>query len=54
MADSMLDVPYYYMTGHSLKDKNWDWADVPELEVGKWIASDDWKGATLFSAGLNQ
>lgn len=47
MADSMVDTPYFYLAGYSLKAGRWNWDTVPELFVGEWIITEKWKGAIL-------
>lgn len=47
MADSMIDTPYFYLSGYSLKNKTWNWEKAKELNAGRWIVTDNWKGAVL-------
>ena len=45
IADSMIAEPYFYIYGYK-KNVDINYADVPELVVGKWL-TDGWKGAVL-------
>lgn len=53
MADSIIDTPYFYLSGYPLKEKSWDWTTPSELKSGKWMVSDNWKGAMLPFADEN-
>ncbi len=48
IADSLCDNPYLYIYGWSEK-ANVDYSGKPELEIGKWIVTNDWKGAVIES-----
>lgn len=45
-ADNMVSKPYCYIYAWS-KDVNIDYTHIPNLENGKWILTDEWKGAVL-------
>lgn len=47
MEDSMIETPYFYLSGYSLKNKNWNWEKSKELNAGRWVVNDNWKGAVL-------
>ena len=45
MKDSMVNSPYFYLSGYPLKDQV-EMANLPTLNLGKWYTG-DWKGAVL-------
>jgi hypothetical protein len=47
MKDSMVGNPYFYFSGYSLNGKEINYTNVPNLDLGKWIINDQWKGAVL-------
>jgi len=53
MQDSLLDDPYFYMSGYPAKG-SLKFENLPNLTEGKWINSDNWKGAVLPLIDLGQ
>ena len=47
MEDSLVGQPYFYYSGNGLNEHVIHYKDVRDLEVGKWIVSEEWKGAVL-------
>ena len=47
MKDDMVGNPYFYFSGYGLNGKEIDYTNVPDLDSGKWIINDQWKGAVL-------
>ncbi|MCF8238800.1 MAG: hypothetical protein K9I85_11630 [Saprospiraceae bacterium] len=47
MEDSMVGQPYFYYSGYGLNDHTIPYHQIKDLEVGKWIVEDHWKGAVL-------
>ena len=46
MQDSLMDVPYFYLSGYPAKG-SLTYDNLPSLTKGKWIISEGWKGAVL-------
>ena len=46
MQDDMVGAPYFYLSGYPLKGKV-DYAKTPDLKYGKWMVTENWKGAVL-------
>jgi hypothetical protein len=53
MADSLTNQPYFYMSGYK-KDAAFEFKSLPKLSNGKWITSENWKGAVLTISDLEQ
>ena len=47
MEDSFVGEPYFYFSGYGLNDYTIDYTNFQELEIGKWIVEENWKGAIL-------
>lgn len=45
MADSLVETPYYYFSGYSLRKGDLEWKKVKKLKVGKWIVEEGFLGA---------
>lgn len=52
MEDSMAEQPYFYLAGYA-SDRKIGYTNLPELQVGRWITGDGWKGAILPLAELH-
>jgi hypothetical protein len=46
MQDDMVGAPYFYLSGY-LKKRELDFTNAPDLRFGKWIVTENWKGAVL-------
>lgn len=46
MEDSLLNDPYFYMSGYATKSSV-TYENLPDLPYGKWIITENWKGATF-------
>ncbi|MEL6924608.1 MAG: hypothetical protein AAFO94_11230 [Bacteroidota bacterium] len=46
MADGMIEVPYYYLSGYP-SSGSIDYGTVPDLPKGEWKIGKHWKGAVL-------
>jgi hypothetical protein len=47
MEDGLIGSPYIYFSGYRLNGDKFDYANAHDLPVGKWVLSDNWKGAVL-------
>ena len=47
MEDSMVGGPYFYFSGYRLNGEGFDYENAPHLVTGKWMISENWKGAVL-------
>lgn len=47
MEDSLVGAPYFYFSGYGLNDYSIDYTNFQQLEIGKWIIQENWKGAVL-------
>jgi hypothetical protein len=46
MKDDMVEHPYFYMAGKAIHGRL-NYESLPDLENGKWILTDQWKGSIL-------
>ncbi len=54
MADSMIEVPYFYMSAYTLnKEAQVVYEDLPKENLWSWHVTEHWKGATLRLDQLN-
>jgi hypothetical protein len=53
MKDSLIGKPYFYTSGYSM-DGSLAYKNLPELTKGKWIITENWKGATLPLTALDE
>ena len=53
MSDSLLNEPYFYLTGYGLNGSRINYYSVNNLTNGKWIITDNFKGAVLPLSELN-
>jgi len=53
MSDKMVGEPYFYMTAQ-IEDGSISYDKLPELKPGKWIITENWKGAVLPLTDLKQ
>jgi len=47
MADQMEPSPYLYLSGNALDKEDLKFKDLPKLRTGRWVMSEQWKGAIL-------
>jgi hypothetical protein len=47
MQDSMIESPYYYLSGNGLNGSEIDYSSAKNLRQGAWITNENWKGAIL-------
>ncbi len=52
IEDSLCDNPYLYIYGWD-GNSELDYSSLPDLEIGKWIVTDDWQGAVIESVQLS-
>ncbi len=52
IADSLCDNPYLYIYGWD-GNADLDYSAIPELEIGKWIVSENWQGGVIESVELS-
>ncbi len=53
MSDSLLNEPYFYLSGYGLNGTEIDYSSTNTLAHGKWIVTKNWKGAVLPLSELN-
>ena len=47
MEDSMVGMPYFYLSAYGLEGTTIDYKALPKLDTGKWIIGEHWKGGVL-------
>ncbi len=47
MEDEMVGFPYFYFSGYRLNGNGFDYKNVTDLAIGKWMISKNWNGAVL-------
>lgn len=53
MEDSMVGTPYFYIAGYPNNGGSFDYGLLPDMETGRWIIGENWKGAVLPLSDLN-
>ena len=53
MSDSLLNEPYFYLSGYGLNGTEIDYSSMNTLEYGNWIVTENWKGAVLPLSDFN-